>query len=302
MTHKTNHITQFLLEDELSPILERCSFCGMNQLSPLLKLQANPDVYFNRCINCFAVSASRMPTSEFLKNYYQNYYQSGKEKSGITFHGELRFAKHILKIIQSDFPAKSTIRLLDFGGGNAELSIAFSKLLNEKRRCKIEIVVVDFSEINEDISEEYSVQSKQDLSEIENDSFDIVFASAVIEHLPDAGKILPELIKKMNKNALLYIRTPWSVPLNHLLKKVGRAWDFNFPAHVHDLGKDFWENYVSNTSEFQLIHSAPSLVETTFRTNFIRTLFAKLLKMPWYVFSKNYTKVGGWEIVVKKTN
>ena len=93
------------------------------------------------------------------------------------------------------------------------------------------------------------------------------------------------------------------MPIIHLSKFLGVNWDFTFPAHIYDLGQDFWESLFNDkiTKEyFTILRSTPSIVETSFRNHFWRTLFAYALKAPWYVLGKRYTLVGGWEVLVRK--
>jgi hypothetical protein len=83
----------------------------------------------------------------------------------------------------------------------------------------------------------------------------------------------------------------------------GQKLDFTFPAHLHDFGQHFWENVlkiVPEGDEFEILHSAPSLVETDFRTHPWHTLAAHLAKAPWRIFGRRYTLVGGWEIVFRR--
>jgi hypothetical protein len=93
------------------------------------------------------------------------------------------------------------------------------------------------------------------------------------------------------------------LPLMKLLARFGIRLDFTFPAHLYDFGQEFWSKiFVKSIPNFKLIVSRPSMVETTFAQNFLRTLIAYILKAPWYVFRKHYGLVGGWEIFAVKTS
>jgi hypothetical protein len=71
---------------------------------------------------------------------------------------------------------------------------------------------------------------------------------------------------------------------------------------MHDLGQTFWEFYFTKEQRgaFQILESRPSIVETTIRKHFLRTLAAYSFKAPWYLLGKSYKCVGGWEIFVRK--
>jgi hypothetical protein len=84
---------------------------------------------------------------------------------------------------------------------------------------------------------------------------------------------------------------------------IGIKWDFTYPAHIHDLGEDFWVSYFGSDNihcQFKLLESKPSIVQTTFKEHFLRTVVAYLLKAPWYIFGNYWKLVGGWEVFVQK--
>ena len=134
-------------------------------------------------------------------------------------------------------------------------------------------------------------------------NYDIVIASAIIEHLPQPNDILNRLLNLIDKGGIFYARTPYVVPFIKLFRFFGIKWDFTYPAHVHDLGQEFWESYFNHTvssSDFEIIESKPSIVETTFQEHFTRTLVAYVLKTPWYLLGRMYKFVGGWEVFIRK--
>lgn len=86
-------------------------------------------------------------------------------------------------------------------------------------------------------------------------------------------------------------------------KLLGSEWESMFPAHIHDLGQDFWEAFIGKVvspDDFQLLESRPSIVESSLKDRFFRSLVAFALKAPWYVFGEHYTLVGGWEVFVRR--
>jgi hypothetical protein len=76
-----------------------------------------------------------------------------------------------------------------------------------------------------------------------------------------------------------------------------------FPAHIHDLGQDFWRSCFStiiSANKCVVLESKPSIVETSFSNHFLKSLAAHALKLPWHLFGKWYSLVGGWEVFVRK--
>jgi hypothetical protein len=136
-----------------------------------------------------------------------------------------------------------------------------------------------------------------------NGPYDLVLASAILEHIPDLYPVLTRLFQLVREGGWFYARTPWVLPL----ASVVRNFDITFPAHVHDLGNDFWSR-VPEVFGLRPRHyrSATSPVETSFEGSFMRTLAAHLLKFPSRVehavspvSRKNriWKLVGGWEVI-----
>jgi hypothetical protein len=144
------------------------------------------------------------------------------------------------------------------------------------------------------------------LAEIADQSMDLVIASAVIEHIPEPRDVLLKLFSSIRSNGgVFYARTPYVAPFLKLTKVIGMSFDFTYPAHVHDLGAKFWNNFPSAlplAGEFQVLRSTPSIVETSTRRHIMRTLVAHLLKMPGYIMKESYGLVGGWEIVIRRNS
>ncbi len=87
-----------------------------------------------------------------------------------------------------------------------------------------------------------------------------------------------------------------------LLRPFRVVWDFMYPAHLHDLGPDFWNTFFSETMpglRFELLQSKPSIVELSLKHNLIKSTVAHILKAPWYVLKNRYRMVGGWEVFVQ---
>jgi 2-polyprenyl-3-methyl-5-hydroxy-6-metoxy-1,4-benzoquinol methylase len=294
------HQGMHLANDMLLPEEKQCPFCSFTDRKRTIDLQKNPEVFLFQCENCFAVSASKMPTKEALDFYYSNYYKEGKKN---TIGNAEDMAKHIYKNIYKHLLVNKleTINILDFGGGDAEISVNLGEyLLTIETVKEINIALVDYNNVITSIdNKKIKVKHYFDLMEIDNQQYDIIIASAIIEHLLSPGIYLKKLFALLSAGGIFYARTPYILPLLKRFKYSGL--DFTYPAHLHDLGQKFWENILCKLrlqDKYIIIKSRPSIVETAFKFNFFRTLIAYILKSPWYILGEKYKIVGGWEIYV----
>jgi hypothetical protein len=139
-----------------------------------------------------------------------------------------------------------------------------------------------------------------------SDKFDLIIASAVLEMLPDFGQTLKFLLNALkDEKSNLYIRTNYIQPL----RRIFPFFDFSFPAHLHDIGPDFWSHFASlEESRYLVKRSETPISELNFRRFPIRWLIVTFLKLPSRIESrffphklKRYWRlVGSWEVVVGK--
>jgi len=299
------HRSVHLNEAQLHAAEPCCQICRADARDSVLPLQSEPDVELLRCRNCHAVSASRMPTDDALAEYYRDYYRSDLKEdvqSRVTFDNSERFGRHLASrawpLLQ-----KENLAILDYGGGDGTISIGIAEVFLEQGASAVSIVVVDYNESLASPSDDrISIAAEQTLETVDG-RFDFIVASAILEHIPNLAEALWQLFSLMSPGAVFYARTPNIVSLIKLGKFLGVDVDFTYPAHLYDLGQDFWENYIQRQSKEHaifLVSSRPAIVETTFRKHFLRTLTAYLFKAPWALLGRSYTLVGGWEVFCQK--
>ncbi len=285
--------------------LTKCPCCNNEYDVKIVQgvAQDQPDVFWIECQYCKAWSVSRMPKQEFLEAAYTIAYKLHDKDE--AFYNYQRLAMHIVKKTNLLVELKSingNYRILDYGSGNGDLLVALNQILNPNQN--ITYLGVDIINENKILSSNEAVALLCALPDRDK-KFELIIASAVIEHIPDANSILLNLYTRMADNGLMYIRTPWHGPL----KKVYKKMDLGFPGHVHDMGQLFWENIWGEIGcKIDIVYSAPSINQTEYRYNFFRTLIVDILKLPAFIHNKFRKKgkeiiwpyVGGWEIVVRK--
>lgn len=251
-----------------------------------------------------------MPRPEVLQGYYSGYFDS-EETAGendavcVTFQGIERFARHLIRAMPLP-PGASPVRILDYGGGDGSLALAIAKYLGDR---VVTITLVDYQKpralpLPKNVQLVHVTHLSQAQETYPTQKFDIVLASAVAEHIPELNGVLKMLFGMIEPGGYFYARTPYMSNLIAFLPFV----DFVYPAHVHDLGASFW-NRITKTFHLNadIIVSRPSIVETEWQKNFIRTLVAHVLKLPAHIEGKIATRridrwwnlVGGWEVVLR---
>jgi SAM-dependent methyltransferase len=295
----------FCTESDLLAPSTACPLCEFAGERPsVLVLQQAPDVHLLSCPSCGGASASRIPTPEALTRFYDEYYSDRDESAiaeKVTFDQPRRFARHLLRLMPP-LPRRE-LRILDFGGGDGALSLAAGELLLGGGARSVHIDVVDYYDASPQTPDGVSMRHVRSLDDLGSSEYDLVLASAVVEHLPAPRRELIRLLSAIAPAGFFYARTPWVLPLSRLLRKFGSRIDFFYPCHLHDLGRDFWNRVLGHLTPeamaFHLRHSATSLVESGFSDAFFRTLAAYTLKAPSRVLP-SWPYVGGWEVIIER--
>lgn len=301
------HQTRQMSEQQLLPPGTSCPFCSSTNRKKVAVLQEAPDVHLLLCTNCHAASASRMPTSQALDDYYQSYYSDDVAEK-VTFDTPDKIASHIFsfarKMIGPRISAGQGVNILDFGGGDACISRAVAEKMLAAGATDSDIALVEYNaKPKQSANSKITIHPANTIGELKEGPFPLVIASAVIEHIPEPAETIKALLANMEIGGIMYVRTPCMLPFLKIAEQFGKRFDFTYPAHLHDLGSRFWSNITKTmelSGEYEIVCSQPSIVETSFKQHFLRTLLAYTLKAPGFVFKEGYDLVGGWEVVIKR--
>jgi SAM-dependent methyltransferase len=296
------HAGRKLAEFELHRPQDHCPLCLAAGPRPAVhRIQDDPVVELLSCPRCRGASASRMPRADVLDEYYARYY-SGDART--TTPDTRRFAASIVRRLA---PARdgAHARVLDFGGGDGSVGIAVATLLVAAGAAGAEVVLVDYSTPAASPSAVIRVTGHRELDDVEG-PFGVVLASAVLEHIPEFRAAFLRLFSLCAPGGSMYVRTPWMAPFARLHSGL----DLTYPAHVHDLGGDFWNRAVQTFAlDAALVRSGPSPVEADPREHPLRAGVAAILKLPAQAEARarrpaprdpRWRWVGGWEAVLRR--
>jgi len=290
-------------EAHLGPPADCCPVCESPfERAVAAVLQKDPAVHMLLCGRCGAASADRMPDEAFLKSLYapDRYASDLLASEGATRRCGAHVARHLPPLPDRD------LRLLDYGGHDGSLARAVRDALRRRGHPgPIECTVVDYF-VDERGADDLRFLDVQAFAQ-DTTRYDVVLASAVLEHLPDLPAVARRLVGACRPGGVLYARTPWELPLARHVPGYRLRW----PRHLHDLGPRFYASFRDRFAPgSRVLRSAPSPVESDFLQRPARTAAATLLKAPGHLEARLlagrvagsgrtiWPFVGGWEMVL----
>jgi SAM-dependent methyltransferase len=247
-----------------------------------------------------------MPTEGALDRLYDTYY-AGDSATGpsCTFDEPERLGRAIAREYSPPVDRDPAVKVLDFGGGDGTIAAKVVQALADDYPAGGDVTLVDpsGSPPTEDEGVRFSVH--RSIVEASEREFDLVIASAVLEHIPNPRPVLVSLLDALGGGGLFYARTPFMLPLARCMpsRRIGREL-LCYPYHVHDMGDRFWEGVLEVLGmpvEYRIKRSRPSMVEQTMRRDPVRASAARLLKAGRRFLGRRYRLVGGWEVFVERS-
>lgn len=288
---------------DLDPKVDYCIACGSQQLeSARLIIQRMPTIEYRNCQTCSAKFVDRQPTKLFLSDYYQpDRYLGTVAGSKKNAH---RFAKRILsKSVRKSLGSLThTPKILDFGGGTGQLGIA---LRNSLGRPESNIIVMDLHAPIQKLDIEYVPSDR--LNSLQSEQFDLVVASAAVEHLKRPGSVLQGLYASCATNGFMYFRVPSNFPLSKLFPSL-----LLWPEHLSHLGPRFWDQIPKVLGwSVKTVYSRPSIPDSPLSLNPVGYLASTILKIPSRIevavrekltqrSIARYECAGGWEVMYQR--
>jgi 2-polyprenyl-3-methyl-5-hydroxy-6-metoxy-1,4-benzoquinol methylase len=178
---------------------QNCPSCQSGSISPL---EASKNDYaFVECNNCTLIFVDPMPSHEALNEFYDNYHKSGQYLAKLD--SKIRRAK---KRIRSVNWLKKPGTFIDVGC-NVGFAVEAARSLGfEARGVDIDANAIEVAQ-GQFTQAKFEVRSVQDLAE-SGETFDFIYCSEVIEHLPELDSFFAALVKCLSDGGVLYITTP----------------------------------------------------------------------------------------------
>lgn len=290
--------------DDLVDTYTQCPLClSTSERVTVFTIQERPRIDWLYCDACKGYSASMMPTESYLQEYYRAYYTSDSEK--VTISRPAHLAKHLSRLLP--ITEQRSLSILDFGGGDGTVAKLLAEYLCERTPgMHASITLVDFNQEPPHSTDCYSFSSHTSVSDVSHSTFDVILASAIVEHVPSAYELLFALFDLLAVGGIFYARTPHVTPV----KKIYRPFSLKYPMHVHDLGPAFWNEVPGRYPHpLSLLLSQPSPVASGCTpSEILRTCLAYSLKLPAYLELSLRRKptnpiwpfVGGWEVLLRR--
>jgi ubiquinone/menaquinone biosynthesis C-methylase UbiE len=181
-----------------------------------------------RCRRCRLIYVNPQPTERDLWQHYQEYLPSSPQEIQKWGQMMLPVIRTSARLILDHF-GKERGRLLDVGCG-------YGFFLSQMRSLGFEVQGIDISETALTYAREQMdlIVSNHKIQEFKDQSFDILTAFYVIEHVPDPRNMLKEFYRVLKPGGFLLLRWPHTAPLTLLT----RWWhDFRLhdvPSHLTD--------------------------------------------------------------------
>lgn len=175
----------------------KCYLCGSTEFK--LRdgsVKDNKDLDILECVNCSLVFLSSI---DHIKDDFYTSSQMSSEMNLQEWHNET----YIDDLRRFNFVKKSIVNknIVDFGSGAGGFLTRAKKIAKSVTGIEIDPKIVDYYK-------EKDITLLQNISDLEDNKYDLITAFHVLEHLEDPLEILKQLIPKLKKGANLIIEVP----------------------------------------------------------------------------------------------
>ncbi len=195
---------------------QECLICHSADLKYLSKYSQN---YLVKCNNCGFIFASKIPTTEELTQYYNNYNRQAYI-SPITI---MRY-NELLDIFER---YRKTSNILDIGCG-------VGYFLEEAKKRNWNVYGTEYSDQAVNICTEKRLNVKKGTTSsinFDKDFFDIITSFEVIEHINNPLEEIQSIYNILRVDGIFYLTTPNINSITRLLLK--DKWNvINYPEHL----------------------------------------------------------------------
>jgi SAM-dependent methyltransferase len=182
------------------------------------------------CQACSLIFVDPIPSNEELNAFYQNYHKTSQYTGKIE--SKQRRARKRIKSVKKHAKGKSFVDI----GCNAGFAVEAARTLG------LDAYGIDLDQTAIDYAKEYFPQAKFDAMSIQElaktaKTFDIIYCSEVIEHLPELGSFVDALFKLLKPDGVLFLTTPDIA--HYSIKKDRLGWDaVRPPEHLFYFSKN----------------------------------------------------------------
>jgi len=213
-----------------------CNSIGLFSFKGRDLLYNKPDIYrYMQCEHCAAVYQEPMPTFDEIVRYYPDDYDVYTKipplkhfsfsKLGVLHykynytHFNVPLLFRLLSPVISAFKYRDTIRFIPNGKG-LDIGCGNGKFIRDMNSIGWQFEGVEFNPIAVDICRKAGLKVYHgDLhtAAFKDNSFDLISARQVIEHIPDPANFMNEIARILKSGGRLVLKTPNS-------KALGRRW------------------------------------------------------------------------------
>ncbi|MDF1851306.1 MAG: class I SAM-dependent methyltransferase [Verrucomicrobiales bacterium] len=229
-------------------ILEHCPLCNGTKHKPW---REKDGYHVVECEDCSFIFIQDYPSADYLRKFYAPTYQP----EGDTFipaGGFLRKLKYLAfsKWIASKFPKDKPIKTFEIGCGQGDF------LSSVKDNPRFDARGVDYAEAPLAYAQSRGLNAqKGDIQSmgIEDDTFDLVVALHVLEHVHDLNQTLGEIYRILRPGGMLFAIVP---SVTHFKAKIaGQSWKYlGPPGHMWYLSPQTFAKFVTKAGFSEILH------------------------------------------------